>query len=254
MNQPKLAKKQDDPMTVSYEANGQMVKLSPKFVQDYLTAGGGQINAQEVVMFINLCKYQRLNPFLREAYLIKYGNQPATIVVGKETFTKRAKRNPDYRGFQAGIIVQIQDTGEIERRTGTFYLPGESVVGGWAKVFVSGWEAPVEAEVAMEEYIGRKKDGEVNSQWRGKPATMIRKVALVQALREAFPEDFTGMYDSAEIEDATSEPLPTTPIPVDDSGAPQEVPDDDQRHEIPADDAIAYGETPTVTEGYDPLA
>ena len=27
----------------------------------------------------------------------------------------------------------------------------------------------------------------MNGQWSGKPATMIRKVALVQALREAFP-------------------------------------------------------------------
>lgn len=226
-NQPGLAPKQAaDPMAITYEsADGQKVRLSPKIVQDYLTAGGGQITSAEVVMFLNLCKYQRLNPFLREAYIIKYGSsQPATIVVGKETFTKRAKRNADYRGFQAGIITYDKDSGEIDRRTGTFYLPGEQVVGGWAKVFVAGWDAPVEAEVSMEEYMGRKKDGEINSQWKNKPATMIRKVALVQALREAFPEDFTGMYDSAEISEATVDPLPSDPIPQNDDGAPQELP------------------------------
>jgi len=34
-------------------------------------------------------------------------------------------------------------------------------------------------------------------------ATMIRKVAKVQALREAFPEDFEGMYTA----EATDEPV-----------------------------------------------
>lgn len=226
--QPGLTQKQaTDPMAITYEsADGQKVRLSPKIVQDYLTAGGGRITSAEVVMFLNLCKYQRLNPFLREAYIIKYGNNPATIVVGKETFTKRAKRNPEYKGFQAGIITQDGETGDVEHRTGTFYLPGEKVVGGWAKVFVAGWECPVEAEVSFDEYVGRKKDGEVNSQWKGKPGTMIRKVALVQALREAFPEDFSGMYDSAEVSEAIVDPLPSDPIPVDDTGAPQDAPQD----------------------------
>jgi hypothetical protein len=37
------------------------------------------------------------------------------------------------------------------------------------------------------------------SSWKTMPATMIRKVAIVSALRDAFPEDFQGMYDSAEM-------------------------------------------------------
>ena len=31
------------------------------------------------------------------------------------------------------------------------------------------------------------------------PATMIRKVALVQALREAFPDRYQGLYDASEV-------------------------------------------------------
>lgn len=241
-NQPGLvsAKQADDPLKMDYvSADGQKVRLSPRIVQDFLTSGGGTITTAEVVMFLNLCKYQRLNPYLREAYIIKYGNKPATIVVGKETFTKRAKRNADYRGFQAGIITQNSETGAVEYRTGTFYLPRETVVGGWAKVFVNGWDTPIEAQVSMAEYVGRKSDGEINSQWQGKPATMIRKVALVQALREAFPEDFAGMYDSAEISDATMEPLPTDPVPLDDTGAPQHPPQERPQEQ---------------PEEYDPLA
>ena len=34
------------------------------------------------------------------------------------------------------------------------------------------------------------------------PATMIRKVALVQVLREAFPGTFGGLYDRSEMDQA----------------------------------------------------
>ena len=44
----------------------------------------------------------------------------------------------------------------------------------------------------------------MNSQWKSKPATMIRKVAVVQALREAFPEDFGGLYSEEELSQAES--------------------------------------------------
>ena len=196
---------------VEYECNGEKVKLTPSIIKNFLVNGNGNVSDQEIVMFLNLCRYQHLNPFLREAYLIKYGNNPATIVTGKEVFTKRAKRNKDYRGFEAGIIVQ-DGGGGIEYRVGTFKLPNDTLVGGWAKVYIHEFQAPVEIAVSLEEYIGRKKDGEVNSQWQNKPATMIRKVALVQALREAFPEDFQGMYEQEEFADATDIILPTEPV------------------------------------------
>lgn len=194
----KLMDQKQESKIVEYESNGQKVKLSPAIIRNYLVNGGGNVSDQEVVMFLNLCKFQKLNPFLREAYLIKYGSQPATLVTGKDAILKRAYRNENYAGNVAGIIVVTED-GEIERRTGTFKLKDEELVGGWAKVFIKGYEQPIENEVSLEEYIGVKKDGEINSQWQKKPATMIRKVALVQALREAFPEELQAMYDSAEM-------------------------------------------------------
>ena len=47
--------------------------------------------------------------------------------------------------------------------------------------------------------MGKKRDGTPSGQWAKMPGTMIRKVAMVHALREAFPEDFGGMYDSSEM-------------------------------------------------------
>lgn len=187
-----------------YLANGEKIKLSSKMVKKYLVSGNPEkVTDQEVMMFLTLCKYQHLNPFLREAYLIKYGNSPATIVTGKDTFTKRANKNPNYKGKQAGIIV-LTDKGEVINREGTFSLPNEKIVGGWARIFIKDRE-PEYNTVSFNEYVGRKSDGSINNQWSTKPATMIRKVAIVQALRECFPEDFGGMYSPEEMSNANME-------------------------------------------------
>lgn len=183
---------------VTYEVNGAQVKLSPAIVRNYLTNGDGRVSDQEVAMFINLCRYQGLNPLIKDAYLIKYGNQPATIVTSKDAIMKRAMRNERYAGHQAGVIVQTKD-GTIDYRTGAFSLPGEVLIGGWARTYVKGFDVPIEVAVSFEEYAGRKRDGSLNSMWASKPGVMIRKVALTASLREAFPEQLQGMYASEEV-------------------------------------------------------
>lgn len=197
---------------VEYKCGNETVKLSQNIVRNFLVSGNGNVTDQELVLFINLCRFQHLNPYLKEAHLIKYGNNPATMVVGKDAFMKRAKRNKDYRGFEAGVIVMANETGMLNNRSGALVLPGETLVGGWAKVYVDGYNVPVENVVGFEEYAGRKKDGSLNNQWATKPATMIRKVALVQSLREAFPEDFAGLYDQSEMGLDT---IDETPVPQD---------------------------------------
>lgn len=172
----------------------QDIELSPSIVRKYLVNGQGNVTDQEITMFIKLCEYQHLNPFLREAYLIKYGNSPATIVTGKETFLKRAVKNPRYKGHE----TSISDDGKK----------------AYAKVYVENYSVPVSIEVDFNEYVGKKADGTINRTWSEKPHTMLKKVALVQALREAFPEDFGGMYSQEEINTIT-EDLPIDEIKID---------------------------------------
>lgn len=182
----------------TYLANGEEVRLSPNMVRKYLVSGDANaVTEQEIMMFLTLCKYQHLNPFLREAYLIKFGSTPATIVTGKDVFTKRAAKNPNYKGKESGVII-INRNGEIEYREGSFCLHDEQIVGGWARIFSMNRE-PEMYTVSFDEYAGRKRDGSLNNQWASKPATMIRKVAVVQGLRECFPEDFEGMYSPEEM-------------------------------------------------------
>lgn len=194
-----LAKRTEKEKNVSrFEVNGMEVVLTPETVKNYLVSGDkDRVTIQEVAMFINLCKFSKLNPWLKEAYLIKYGNEPATMVTGKEAFEKRAEEHPAYDGDESGIIV-IDMNGDLVYRKGGFYMPGEQIVGGYAEVWRKDKSHSTRIEVAFEEYAARKKDGTLNSQWSKKPATMIRKVALVQALREAFPKTFGGMYSAEE--------------------------------------------------------
>lgn len=200
---------------VTYMAGNEEIRLSADIVRQYLVSGDGNVTDQEVYMFLQMCRTQHLNPFLREAYCIKYGDRsPATLVVGKETFLKRARRNPDYQGSEAGIIVRDIESGEVKEVAGTVFVKGQELVGGWARVYINGLAVPSYISVPFNEYAGRKSDGSLNGTWASKPATMIRKVALLQALREAFPEDMGGLYGAEEINTVDVEKLPEAPVVV----------------------------------------
>lgn len=186
-------------LTVVYKVDDQEIKLTPKIVQDYLVGTTAQITMPEFKLFTELCKVRKLNPFLREAYLIKYSNnQPASIVVGKDAILKRAVLNVKYDGMKSGIIV-VNDKGEVTERKGTFKLENEILVGGWAEVFRKDWNNSIYCSVSLNEAIQKKGNGEPNSNWSKQPATMIEKVAKVRALREAFVEDLGGMYEAEEM-------------------------------------------------------
>lgn len=206
-----LAKKSNESVT-TFTVGNDTVTLSPSIVRNYLTNGNGAVTDQEVNYFVHLCRGQGLNPFLKEIYLIKFGTQPATFVVSKEAFLKRAEANPQYDGSESGIIVLNKDGELIERKGGFFLKDSEQVVGGWAKVYRKDRKYPSDVQVTFEEYAGRTKDGNLNSNWANRPATMIKKVALVQALREAFPNDLNNLYTEEEQGDIQIPMVDTTPI------------------------------------------
>lgn len=208
---------------VQYKAdNGQDITVTEQDVRDLMAANGNamdNVTSQEVKMFLRLCQSQRLNPFTRDAYIVKYGNQPATVIAGKDAFVKRATRNKKYRGHEAGITVMRKIKRDqnssvqtvIDRREGSMLLDGEILIGGWCKVYLEGYECPIFDEVALSEYSAPDKYGK--NGWSKMPATMIRKVALCHALREAFPEDLGGLYGAEEMDQANSEPQPAPQHP-----------------------------------------
>lgn len=149
----------------------------------------------ECKIFLETCRQYKLNPFTKEAYLIHYDNNSdataSSIVLGKACYMQMAERHPQYDGFEAGVIVMAN--GQLFNREGAIVYEGEALLGGWAKVYRKDRSRPSYSEVKFSEYDTGK------SLWKAKPATMIRKVALVQALREAFPTTFGTLYDESEI-------------------------------------------------------
>jgi len=184
-------------ISVVYNVGDNEVKLTPKIVVEYLT-GGNNITLSEFKLFSELCKVRGLNPFLKEAYIIKYGDSPAQIVVGKDAILKRAILHPQFDGREQGVII-LSSEGEVVERKGTFFLANETLVGGWAKVYRKDWKYPVYVTVSFSEVAQTKRDGQLNQQWATKGATMAEKVALVRAAREAFVDDIGGMYDADEM-------------------------------------------------------
>lgn len=195
---------------VSFDGN--KVRLDLDTVKKYL-CDNSNVTEQEFFMFGSLCKSHKLDPFNREAYLIKFGTAAAQMVVGKDVYFKRADKNPDYDGIESGIIVETKD-GNVRELDGCFYPANCKLVGGWAKVYRKSISHPKVAKLRLDEYCKVNKDGKPMSIWADKPAVMIEKCAKVFALREAFPNEFSGMYIEEEFNGKTGNMANQAPITV----------------------------------------
>lgn len=186
---------------------GEKLKLSKEIVERQL-AGNQTITESEFSMFFQLCKVYKVNPFLREAYIIKYGGQPATIVLDYKVLQQIAESNSAYTGMKHGIIVTDKN-GNVIERNGEFILPNETLIAGWCEVLRNDRTVPTRVTAMFEEFKGVKKTGEANSNWTSKPCFMIVKVAKAQALREAFPNMLgSNIYISEEMDSAKNQSAP----------------------------------------------
>ena len=163
---------------------------------------------KEVSLFLQLCKSQRLNPFVKDAYLVKYGSNPAQMITNYQVFNRRACRNDNYAGIENGVVVLRN--GEIVHKDGSavYKAAGETLLGGWAKVYFKDNRKPAYAEVALDDYSTGK------SNWSKMPGVMIEKCAKAAAWRLAFPDDFQGMYVSEEMQQAQPQPVESYAEPV----------------------------------------
>lgn len=180
---------------VEYESPYGLVQLDTNIVKNHLTKGNAKITDSEVMLFLELCKRQKLDPFVTgEVFLIKYKDGvPAQTVVGYNTYKRRAEENPNYLGKEEGIVVLRGN--DIVKKDGACLYPQEKLLGGWCKVsyLKNGYQVYSYKECEMSEY---RQD---NTMWRTKPAMMICKVAVSQALRDAFPKEMNGLYTAEEL-------------------------------------------------------
>ena len=137
--------------------------------------------SSELALGAMICKQQGLNPFTGDVHFVKYGEQKMQVIVSKYAFLKRAERNPNYDGFKAWVEKE-----------------GDDLVAK-CEVYRKDRQCPIYCETYYSEY------NQGNKMWKEKPKTMIREVAVVQAFREAFPDELGGLYTAEEgvmLEDA----------------------------------------------------
>ena len=66
----------DEKAMVYAMGNGDEMKLTMGMVKKYLVTGKSDlVTEQELVYFMHECKARRLNPFLRQCWLIKYSER-----------------------------------------------------------------------------------------------------------------------------------------------------------------------------------
>lgn len=155
--------------------------------QTVTTFLNNKLTKPEMALFLNLCAMFQLNPFKREVYPIKYkADEPASFVIGYETYLKRAERTKNWAGLETG--AEIGENG----------IPTKA----WADVFRKDWTRQLHHEVHYAEYVQTKaeyKNGAPtgkrvpNKMWAEKPITMLKKVAIAQAMRMAFPDEMAGL-------------------------------------------------------------
>ena len=191
-----MATRKSGEITRYTASDGVEVELTPEKVIGLIATGGNEPEARDVAVFIAKCQARGLNPLAGDCYMTTYKNRRTgkvntSVVVSKDYYMRVACVQQTYKGFRAGIAVN--NNGNLVYREGSMLIPGEQLIGGWADVFDKDFSNPIHAEIAYEEY----NTGQ--SLWADKPATMCRKVALVQALREAYPAAYGGVYDESEV-------------------------------------------------------
>src|SRR4030042_94403 len=180
--------------------NGDIV-LSNQIVRETL-AIGNNITDSEIYNFMMLCKYRNLNPFLKEAYIVKYGDN-VQILVGKDAMIKRLHNNPACEGWEAGVIAWDKEGMKIVEREGSFFLKDEELVGAYCIIQRKGWKKPYKWTINLRDYLRtcKNKTGQIvpMGNWGIMPGVMITKCAIVATIRNVFPEDVGGCYTEDEV-------------------------------------------------------
>ena len=135
---------------------------------------------KELYMFMGICKSYGLNPLKREIHFVKYGNAAASIIVGYEIYLKRAERTGKLDGWKRWI--EKDNIGE------------KAII----EIKRKDQSIPIRWEVYRSEFDKQQ------STWKAMPTFMLKKVAIAQGFRLAFPDDLGGMPYIPEELPATS--------------------------------------------------
>lgn len=143
-----------------------------------------KFSIEQLQLYLTICARKKVDPFT-QAY--GFPNQEGGLAFGLRIDGMRAlaMHTGDYvrREVELLVVPEGEKKGEV--------------YGAVARIWRRGMEAPVVEEALFSEY---RKSGPSAFGWNQYPETMIRKVAESKALRAAFPDALSGVYEPAEME------------------------------------------------------
>lgn len=179
-------------------------------------------NGDEFDLFMSVAHMKGLDPFSKQISAIVFNkDKPAkrqmaiiTTIDGMRAIAARSGRyRPDedepeyaYDPEAKGPLNPLGVTKAVVR----IYIADAVNAGGWKRATgVAYWEefAPIKDEWGENPETGKfkptgKQTLDTGGNWGKMPRVMLAKCAEAQALRKAFPEDLSGLYEGAEMDRA----------------------------------------------------
>lgn len=179
-------------------------------------------NPDEFDLFMAVARMKGLDPFSKQIAAIVFNkNKPdkrnmsiITTIDGMRAIAARSGRyrpdedEPDYTSDDSEK-GPLNPKGLLKAKV-RIWIADTMNAGGWKPATgVAYWEefAPIKDEWAENPQTGKyKPTGEqtldTGGNWGKMPRIMLAKCAEAQALRKAFPEDLSGLYEAAELDRA----------------------------------------------------
>jgi phage recombination protein Bet len=167
---------------------------------------GKEASDDDFDIFVRTAERTGLDPFARQIYLSK----------------QRAKNEHDQWITRHQPLVSIDGFRLIAERTGEYegqtrpewcgtdgewrdvwlkkLPPAAARVGVWRKAF----REPLYAVARFDAFVQNKRDNTPNSMWAKMGDNQLRKCAEALALRQAFPQDLSGLYTGDEMGQASN--------------------------------------------------
>jgi len=190
-----------EPSAGTLALTGDQVEWTPAQQAALVHIGIADAPAGDQQVFRHVAQRVGLDPFAKQIYMIgRNEKQPDgtykvkwTIQTAIDGFRLIAERHPQYAG-----TLDPEWCGEdgVWREC---WVDRKPPVMARVRVLRHDRPHPIALPVRFNEFAATFKDGNLQGQWKTKPAHMIGKVAEAASLRKAFPQDFSGLYTDDEM-------------------------------------------------------